>query len=178
MASVVWMHVGTTRGARAPRSECIKYHRRCVCSDCLAGQLLLRAGRVLGCWRRSFSRPRAEARWRRVVRGRTPGGRVTFPAALVRRARVSCTGSGNASVAPARRHGMGRVARTAWVGRRPPPHQLAGTTKPAPLWAGDASGERRPLGSNWAARGSAAPRGAVSVPAFRRPARPDACRVI
>ena len=46
------------------------------------------------------------------------------------------------------------------------------------VWAGDASGERRPLGSNWAARGSAAPRGAVSVPAFRRPARPDACRVI
>ena len=35
--------------ARAPRSECIKYHRRCVCSDYLAGQLLLRAGRVLGC---------------------------------------------------------------------------------------------------------------------------------
>ena len=67
---------------------------------------------------------------------------------------------------------------TAWAASRVPRgwaagHQLAGT-EPAPLWAGDASGERRPLGSNWAARGSAAKRGAVSVRgAFRRPARPD-----
>ena len=81
---------------------------------------------------------------------------------------------------------------TAWAASRVPRgwaagHQLAGT-EPAPLWAGDASGERRPLGSNSrppaeATRkrncGSAAKRGAVSVRgAFRLPARPDACRVI
>ena len=52
-------------------------------------------------------------------------------------------------------------------------HQLAGTAV-----GGRRERRAEPLGSNWAARGSAAPRGAVSVPAFRRPARPDACRVI
>ena len=41
--------------------------------------------------------------------------------------------SGNASVAPARRHGMGRVARAAWVGRRPPAgrHRFGRATRAA-----------------------------------------------
>ena len=116
-------------------------------------RLLLRAGRVLGCWWRSFSRPRADGA---VAR------RVTHPyPALVRRRRVSgtlwqCIRGASAAA----RGTMGRAASRVphgWAAG----HQLAGTA----VGGRRASGERRPRGSNWAARGSARParRGVCSV---------------
>ena len=166
VASVVWTHVGTTRGARAcaRREVSVSNIIADVCVPRLPcwARLLLRAGRVLGCWWRSFSRPRADGA---VAR------RVTHPyPALVRRRRVSgtlwqCIRGASAAA----RGTMGRAASRVphgWAAGHP-----TATSWPAPLWAGDA---RAASGGHLEATGppaeAHAPRGAVSVlsvPAFR-----------